>query len=147
MGQSQEGSQGESSYWEIQLGLGLGTMGTHSWARGLVILVVLLGYISCSCKFKGQEICEGAVTKELKKKVRICSGGKLKYKLKSQVKPGYPLAGGECVWYGELLCDGAVVKDLHSWWFLSKCSKSRMRVVSRSWLEVSRDTRYRNSGI
>merc|ERR1711892_1294994 len=144
MGQSQEGSQGESSYWETQPGLGLGTMGTHSWARLLVILVVLLGYISCSCKFKGKEICEGAVAKELKKMVRICSGGKLKYKLKSQVKSGYPLAGGECVWYGEVLCDGVVVKDLRSWWFLSKCSKNRMTVVSRSWVDVARDPRFKN---
>merc|ERR1712123_200502 len=118
-----------------------GRMGTGS----LAILVLLLGSISCSCKFKGKEVCEGAVTKELKSTLQICTNGRLKLKKKSEVEPGYPLAGGECVWYGEILCDGTVVEDLHRWWFLSKCSSSRMRVVSRSWLEVSRDPRYRNS--
>ena len=50
----------------------------------------------------------------------------------------------ECVWYGEILCDGAVVEDLYRWWFLSKCSKGRMSVTSRSWSEVTSDPRYQN---
>ena len=75
----------------------------------------------------------------------------------------------ECLWYGELLCNGAVVQviyvqlkyfcsspvitlyiiqsvpfqDLYRWWFLSKCSKSKMSVVSRSWLDVTSDKRYK----
>ena len=40
------------------------------------------------------------------------------------------------MWYGEVLCDGAVVQDLYRWWFLQRCSKGRMSVVSRSWSEV-----------
>merc|ERR1711892_108878 len=125
------------------------TMDTHSLARVLAIMVLLFSSVSCSCKgkgkFAGQQICEGGVTKELKTLVKICTDGKLKLKPKSEVKPGYPLAGGECVWYGEVLCDGAVVQDLHRWWFLSKCVKNRMTVVSRSWLEVVSDPRYKNS--
>merc|ERR1719483_1604002 len=113
----------------------------------LAILVLLLGSISCSCKFKGKEVCEGAVTKELKSSLQICTNGRLKLKKKSAVKPGYPLAGGECVWYGDILCDGAVVEDLHRWWFLSKCSKNRMAVVARSWLDVARDPRFKNNGM
>merc|ERR1711892_872052 len=107
-------------------GAAAGRMGTGS----LSILILLLGSISCSCKFKGEEVCEGAVTKELKSTLQICTNGRLKLKKKSEVEPGYPLAGGDCFWYGEILCDGAVVEDLHRWWFLSKCVKSKMRVVS-----------------
>jgi hypothetical protein len=54
----------------------------------------LLGSVYCSCSFEGKEICEGAVTKELRTLVKICREGKLKLKKKSEVKPGYPLAGG-----------------------------------------------------
>ena len=61
----------------------------------------------------GSEICEGAVTKELSTVVKICENGKLKIKKKTDVAPGWPRAGGECVWYGEVLCDGAVVQDLY----------------------------------
>merc|ERR1712025_866587 len=107
------------------------------------ILVTLLGNISCSCKFRGKKICVGAVTKEFKTSVKICTpSGIIKFKKKSEVPPGYPLAGGECVWYGEVLCDGALVQDLYRWWFHNKCSKGRMSVVSRSWLEVVKDPRY-----
>ena len=69
----------------------------------------------------------------------------------------------ECKWYGEVLCDGAVVQvgaivspnfqsshyaqDLYRWWFLLKCSKSKMSVVSRSWLDVNSDKRFRSSKI
>ena len=49
----------------------------------------------------------------------------------------------ECVWYGEVLCDGAVVQDLYRWWFLLKCSKNKMKVISRSWSEVASDPRYK----
>ena len=34
-------------------------------------------------------------------------------------------------------------RGLCRWWFLSKCSKGRMSVVSRSWSEVTSDERYR----
>ena len=60
--------------------------------------VLLFSSVSCSCKgkgkLKGKQICEGGVTKELKTLVKICTEGKLKLKPKSEVKPGYPLAGG-----------------------------------------------------
>ena len=44
--------------------------------------------------FEGREICEGAVTKELSTVVKICEGGKLKIKRKSDIAPGWPKAGG-----------------------------------------------------
>ena len=47
-----------------------------------------------SCMFEGREICEGAVTKELSTVVKICEGGKLKIKRKSDIAPGWPKAGG-----------------------------------------------------
>ena len=50
------------------------------------------------------------MVKEMKKSVRICTEGKVLKKKKEEVEPGYPLAGGECKWYGEVLCDGAVVQ-------------------------------------
>jgi hypothetical protein len=61
------------------------------------------------CKYKGKKICNGAVTKELKKIVQICEDGKLKYKKKTKVKAGYPLAGGDCEFYGKVYCAGASV--------------------------------------
>ena len=50
--------------------------------------------INASCKFKGKEICEGAVTKEVGKIVQICEDGRLKYKKKSKVATPWPKAGG-----------------------------------------------------
>merc|ERR1711915_212714 len=111
----------------------------------LLFLATTLTSVWSSCKFEGKEICEGAVTKELSTVVKICVEGKLKLKKKTEVEPGYPKAGGECVWYGEVLCDGAVVRDLHRWWFLSKCSNNRMTVIGRPWVEVVRDPRYRKT--
>ena len=72
--------------------------------------LALLAGVGASCTYKGQEVCEGAVVKEMKKSVRICTEGKVLKKKKEEVEPGYPLAGGECKWYGEVLCDGAVVQ-------------------------------------
>merc|ERR1712061_53129 len=136
-------------------------MGSHCWApipraatdNTMVQLhivctsLALLAGVGASCTYKGQEVCEGAVVKEMKKSVRICTEGKVLKKKKEEVEPGYPLAGGECKWYGEVLCDGAVVQDLYRWWFLLKCSKSKMSVVSRSWLDVNSDKRFRSSNI
>ena len=65
---------------------------------------------SCLWKKKGVEVCEGAVIKELKSKVKICENGKLKFKSKTEVAPGYPLGGRECKWKGELICDGQTVE-------------------------------------
>merc|ERR1719250_178869 len=108
-------------------------------------LGTMLAHASCSCKFKGKEICVGAVTKEFKTSVKICTpSGIIKFKKKSEVPSGYPLAGGECVWYGEVLCDGALIQDLYRWWFYAKCSAGKMSVVSRSWMEVVKDPRYNN---
>ena len=56
------------------------------------------------------EVCEGAVVKELKTKVKICEDGKLRFKSKDAVKPGYPLGGRDCRWQGEVLCDGQIVE-------------------------------------
>merc|ERR1711992_7663 len=111
----------------------------------IAVLVTCLARVTqSSCPFEGKEICEGAVTRELSTVVKICENGKLTLKKKSDIAPGWPKAGGECVWYGEILCDGAVVEDLYRWWFLSKCSKGRMSVTSRSWSEVTSDPRYKN---
>ena len=124
-----------------------------------ISLICLAPTINASCKFEGKEICEGAVTKELSTVVKICVDGKLKIKKKSDYPAPWPKAGGgknfvlrlwnyyflclECVWYGEVLCDGAVVQDLYRWWFLLKCSKNKMKVISRSWSEVASDPRYK----
>merc|ERR1719458_1797782 len=96
-----------------------------------------------TCKWKGQEVCEGAVTKETKTLVQICENGILKFRPRSKVAPGYPRAGRECVWYGEVLCYGVVIIDLHRWWFESRCSNKRMRVSPRSWEEVVNDPRFK----
>merc|ERR1712062_128617 len=118
--------------------------------RRLLILATTLALLclqqsEAACKFKGKQICEGAVTKEFKKSVRICTEGKVLKKKREEVEPGYPLAGGECVWYGEVLCDGAVVQDLYRRWFLLKCSANKMSVVSRSWSDVTSDRRFKVS--
>ena len=55
-------------------------------------------------------MCEGAVIKELQSKVKICENGKLKFKSKAEVAPGYPLGGRECKWKGEIICDGQMVE-------------------------------------
>ena len=81
--------------------------------KTILILTALVTVLQGSCPFEGKEICEGAVTKELSTVVKICEGGKLRIKKKTDIAPGWPKAGGECVWYGEVLCDGAVVQDLY----------------------------------
>ena len=59
-----------------------------------ILLFVSLGFVDSSCKYKGKQICEGAVTKVMKKSVRICTEGKVLKKKKEEVEPGYPMAGG-----------------------------------------------------
>merc|ERR1712025_874366 len=120
------------------------TRGTTTVLLIAVLVTGLARVTQSSCPFEGKEICEGAVTRELSTVVKICQNGKLRLKKKSDIAPGWPKAGGECVWYGEILCDGAVVEDLYRWWFLSKCSKGRMSLYSRSWSEVTSDPRYKN---
>merc|ERR1711997_1444075 len=120
------------------------TTRTSSLHLRLVFQVAVLARVTqSSCPFEGKEICEGAVTKELSTVVKICQNGKLKLKKKSEIAPGWPIAGGECVWYGDIICDGAVVQDLYRWWFSMKCSKGRMSLYSRSWTEVTNDRRYK----
>merc|ERR1712080_46374 len=111
----------------------------------LSLVLVLLPNISLqACSYKGQQICDGAVTKEIGTKLlQVCVGTSLKYKKRSQVKPGYPLAGNDCEWYGEILCDGETVIDLYRWWFESHCSNKKMSVRARSWEEVVRDPRFK----
>ena len=60
----------------------------------LILFGCLLLTIDGACKYKGKQICEGAVTKVTKKNVRICTEGKVLKKKKTEVEPGYPLAGG-----------------------------------------------------
>merc|ERR1711899_430860 len=112
-----------------------------------VLLILPLDMVEASCTFEGKEVCEGKIVKEIGKSlVKICIDGKLKIKPRKKISP-WPGFGGSCMWYGEVLCDGAVVQDLYRWWFLSKCSKSKMSVVSRSWLDVTSDKRYKPNKI
>merc|ERR1712203_663833 len=112
--------------------------------RPFLLLWMLAGLsFQKTCEWKGQEVCEGAVTKETKTLVQICENGILKFRPRSKVAPGYPRAGRECVWYGEVLCDGVVIIDLHRWWFESRCSNKRMTVTPRSWEEVVNDPRFK----
>ena len=126
----------------------------------LVLLFLPLDTVEASCTFEDKEVCEGKIVKEIGKSlVKICIEGKLRIKPRKKITP-WPGYGGSCMWYGEVLCDGAVVQvglqefiyvshtvfllqDLYRWWFLSKCSKSKMSVVSRSWLDVTSDRRYK----
>merc|ERR1712126_205128 len=104
------------------------------------------------CKYKGEKICNGAVTKEYLKinKVRVCNNGKLQILPRATVGEGFPLVGRDtghgkdCIWYGTVFCDGDVIEDLHRWWFLMKCSKSKFTVHSRSYSEVTNDKRFSN---
>ena len=66
--------------------------------------LALLAGVGASCTYKGQEVCEGAVVKEMKKSVRICTEGKVLKKKKEEVEPGYPLAGGGRYWVLCLMC-------------------------------------------
>ena len=59
-----------------------------------VTLAALMSGLEGACKYKGKQICEGAVTKITKKFVRICTEGKVLKKKKEEVEPGYPMAGG-----------------------------------------------------
>merc|ERR1712001_784787 len=104
-----------------------------------VLLILPLDTVEASCTFEDKEVCEGKIVKEIGKSlVKICIDGKLKIKPRKKISP-WPGYGGSCMWYGEVLCDGAVVQVLYRWWFLSKCSKSKMSVKSRSWIDVTSD--------
>merc|ERR1712014_167581 len=107
----------------------------------LSVRVVKLG--GKDCKFQGEKVCNGAVTKEIGTKlVKICSDGKIKTKTRKSVGEGFPLVGrdtGEgkdCIWYGTTFCDGDLVEDLFRWWFKMKCSNTKFSVDSSSWAEV-----------
>merc|ERR1712241_719907 len=114
-----------------------------------VLLVLRLDTVEASCTFEDKEVCEGKIVKEIGKRlVKICVDGKMKTKPRKTILPWTGAREpGSCMWYGEVLCDGDVVQDLYRWWFLSKCSKSKMSVVSRSWLEVISDKRYKANKI
>ena len=45
------------------------------------------------CEHEGSKVCNGAVTEEKGKFVKICLNGKLKNKLVKKVPAGYPLVG------------------------------------------------------
>ena len=72
----------------------------HKYILVQLILLgcLLLSTVDGACKYKGKQICEGAVVKVMKKSVRICTEGKVLKKKKEEVEPGYPMAGG-----GELI--------------------------------------------
>merc|ERR1712218_576598 len=110
-----------------------------------IIMILHLDTVEASCTFEDKEVCEGKIVKEIGKRlVKICVDGKLRTKPRKKILPWTgPREPGSCMWYGEVLCDGDVVQDLYRWWFLSKCSKSKMSVVSRSWLDVISDKRYK----
>ena len=58
----------------------------------LSVRVVKLG--GKDCTFKGEKICNGAVTKEIGKKlVKVCQDGKIKVSTRKKVGEGYPLVG------------------------------------------------------
>ena len=63
------------------------------WLRILFLASVTTCALS-SCKYKGKQICEGAVTKVTGKFVRVCTEGKVLKKKKEEVEPGYHMAGG-----------------------------------------------------
>merc|ERR1719431_2575091 len=94
---------------------------------------------------KTYQINEGDVTEIKKTKIRICENGKSVLKKKEEVKPPYKYGCNGCTYNGKIVCRGTEVKDLYRWWFLAVCDKGRMNPVGRSWLEVSQDTRYKNS--
>ena len=45
------------------------------------------------CEYKGTKICQGAVTEEMGKFVKICSRGRVKTNFASKVPQPYPLVG------------------------------------------------------
>ena len=46
------------------------------------------------CEFKGERICNGAVTKEIGTKlVKVCIDGKIKTRTRKSVGEGFPLVG------------------------------------------------------
>merc|ERR1712179_22 len=101
------------------------------------------------CNYEGKKICNGAVTKEIGSTlVKVCSDGRVKTKARKTVGEGFPLygtdtgPGKDCTWDGTVFCDGDVIEDLHRWWFLMKCSKSKFSVYSRSYTEVTNDKRF-----
>eukprot|EP00092_Neocalanus_flemingeri_P067543 GFUD01082464.1.p1 GENE.GFUD01082464.1~~GFUD01082464.1.p1 ORF type:complete len:139 (+),score=40.63 GFUD01082464.1:28-417(+) len=100
---------------------------------------------TCTFKNKGKEYeaNEGEVVEVKKTKLRLCENGKTVLKKKTEFKLPYKFACKGCQWYGEMLCGGAIVRDLHRWWFQAQCSGGRMLAVGRSWLEVSRDSRFK----
>ena len=56
------------------------------------VRVVKLG--GKDCEFKGEKICNGAVTKEIGTKlVKVCTDGKIKTKTRKSVGDGFPLVG------------------------------------------------------
>merc|ERR1712083_734910 len=110
----------------------------------LLLLNTLLDGSDGLCSYKGSQVCEGAVTKELKTILQVCEEGRLKYKKREKVGKDYPLAGRGCAWYGDVVCDKAVVQDLYRWWFEARCSNQKLSVVARSWLEVTQDPRYKD---
>ena len=63
---------------------------------------------SSDCRYKGEKICYGAVTKEVGSLVKVCKDGKVKWSKKAAVGAGYPVVGRDtgpgkdCLWYGQV---------------------------------------------
>ena len=88
----------------------------------LCLRVVPLGGKDCDHDLvEDVKVCNGAVTREKETTVQICVDGKLKYKKKEEVTPGYALwprdtgPGKDCVWYGTTFCDGDLVEVTLAW--------------------------------
>merc|ERR1712083_1291558 len=102
------------------------------------------------CTFKGERICNGAVTKEIGSlTVQICVNGKVRLMPRMKVGEGFALLGRDtgpgkdCLWYGTTFCDGDLVEDLFRWWFRMKCSKSKFTVASVPYTQVVQDPRFK----
>merc|ERR1711892_1113786 len=148
MGQFRQGYLQSSSYWTGLLFLPHTLIFSMKIGQGVAVTVLVLLFVEncvpeCLWKQTGLTVGEGEAVGFNKKrgKVKICDGGKIKVKNEKLVQ--FTLACNGCAWYDKVFCDGEVVKDLYIWWFLSRCSGNKMRVVGRSWGEVVKDKRYK----
>merc|ERR1712106_86253 len=122
----------------------------------LVLVSVFLSMLDCrkvklggkTCDYNGATICNGAVVEETPFSAMACDEGKIKKKGIKAVKGNPRLGkdtgpGKDYIWYDTTFCDGDIVEDLHRWWFLMKCSRSKFSVYSRPYSEVVGDKRFR----
>ena len=58
-----------------------------------------------NCELEGARVCRGQVTEELGNMVKVCTDGRIGWKMKKNVEPG------PCQWYGNWYCEGEEVMD------------------------------------